>query len=194
MSTDQESPPAEEMWDRIRTSPTNKDAVIFREYLEEMIRRAGVQLTRKAKLFPGTEAVVESAWTSYFINHAPALNLNTGVGEANLAELLLRITVRHCNKWNSYYRVKKRAACVVPLETAEDYGKPDEAILLAELCEQLDAELSLRQKQIVEYLLQGSYTSAELSGIFKVSVTTIEREKGIIREKTSKLIHTATPH
>jgi hypothetical protein len=94
------------------------DVRIFYRYFEELKRLARSLLRRKARAFPGESAVAQSALLSLLADasfHQIPLTDVDEEGYPALWPLLLKYIERHCNKWNKYYRAKKRQGKEVPL-------------------------------------------------------------------------------
>jgi hypothetical protein len=87
------------------------DVRLFYDYLDEPKRYVRKYLGRMPRMFPGDSAVAESALFSLFCNATRAgLSLSEvdEEGYPALWPLLLLYIEQHCNKWNKYYRAKKR--------------------------------------------------------------------------------------
>src|SRR5262245_7614959 len=86
---------------------------IFYAYFEELKAEVRRHLRGKARTMPGSSAVVQSALLSMFCDLAFAQIPLSDVDEYGypmLWPLVLKYIERHCNKWNAYYRAKKRKA------------------------------------------------------------------------------------
>src|SRR6516164_3289076 len=115
---DIKAPPLHEMLRRDLSRLSDDDVRLFFAYFDELKQQVRKYLCGKARLFPGTSAVANSALFSLFCNATLAGLSLAEVDEEGypaLWPLLLLYIERHCNKWNKYYRAKKRNAVEVPL-------------------------------------------------------------------------------
>jgi hypothetical protein len=137
------------------------DVRLFYSYFAELKHLAQSLLRRKARAFPGESAVAHSALLSMLadvpVQQIP-LTDSDEEGYPALWPLLLRYVERHCNKWNKYYRAKKRQGKEVALGThgesqpavdPVDAGpSPSEEAEFAEAWEVLEQKLAPRQYQV----------------------------------------------
>ncbi len=173
------------------------DDAAAREVFERFARRL-VGLTRRhlddrlaAKVDP--EDVVQSAYKSFFVRHRDG-EFDIG-GWDGLWGLLTLITLRKCADRAAYHRAAKRNMAR-EVTTAGDTDStspmghlalardplPEEAVMLAEMVEELYGELhDADERTILELSLQG-YSAAE------ISETTGRAERSVrrLRERTRK--------
>jgi DNA-binding CsgD family transcriptional regulator len=160
------------------------DVRLFYAYFDELKAHVRRYLGYKARKFPGSSAVAQSALFSLFCDLALQQVCLSDVDEHGypaLWPLLLKYLERHCNKWKKYYQALKRRAVEVP-QAAIDPPDPrgDEGEVGAAL-EALYARLTLRQRRVAELTAEG-HTLAEVAAALGCSQSLVSLEKKIIRE------------
>lgn len=185
-----EVPPLDEMLRR-DLSRLNDDVRLFYAYFEELKQHVRRYLGRKARVFPGDSAVAESALLSLFCNATLAGLSLAAVDEEGypaLWPLLLLYIERHCNKWNKYYRAKKRQAVEVPLSAGgprpdpPDYRAPaDEEAAVGAALEGLYAQLTPRQRRVADLSVAGR-TLEQIAAELGCSESLVSLEKKAIRK------------
>jgi DNA-binding CsgD family transcriptional regulator len=184
-----EALPLHEMLRRDLSRVKDDDVRLFFDYFEELKLQVGKYLRGKARIFPGDSAVAESALFSLFCNATLAGLSLAEVDEEGypaLWPLLLLYIERHCNKWNKYYRAKKRQAIEVPLIADRaidppDYRAPndDEAAVGAAL-EALYVRLTPRQRCVADLTVAGK-TLEQIAQDLGCSESLVSLEKKAIR-------------
>jgi DNA-directed RNA polymerase specialized sigma24 family protein len=116
-------------------------------------------------------------------------------GYPALWPLLLKYIERHCNKWNKYYRAKKRQGKEVALGThgesqpavdpAAAGPSPAEEAEFAEAWEVLEQRLAPRQYQVATLAAQGR-TLEQIARELGCSETTVSNDKKAIRSVLEK--------
>jgi hypothetical protein len=176
----------------------NEDVRLFYSYFEELKGLARSLLRRKARAFPGESAVAHSALLSLLADvtfHQIPLTDVDEEGYPALWPLLLKYIERHCNKWNKYYRAKKRQGKEVALGThgesqpavdpADAGPSPAEEAEFAEAWEVLEQRLAPRQYQVATLAAQGR-TLEEIARALGCSETTVSNDKKAIRSVLEK--------
>ena len=142
---------------------------LFGRFAHQLIAVARHHIGAGLKHKVDPEDVVQSAYKSFFLRY-DAANLKA-VGWGSLWGLLTLITVRKCAERAAYHRAERRDAAreVAPAReanaAAEPFGReptPLEAVVMAELVEQLLAGLGEGERPVIELSLQG-YTTREIS-------------------------------
>jgi hypothetical protein len=135
------------------------DVRIFYTYFDELKAHVRKYLGSKAKVMPGSSAVAHSALLSLFcdlvIQDLPLSDVDEH-GYPMLWPLLLKYVERHCDKWNAYYRAKKRKATQTSLtvEPADQRAAGDDESAFAAACEELSARLSDEERVVLEARLR----------------------------------------
>jgi hypothetical protein len=169
------------------------DVRLFYSYFDELKHLARSLLRRKARAFPGESAVAHSALLSMLadvpVQQIPLTDTDEE-GYPALWPLLLKYIERHCNKWNKYYRAKKRQGKEVPLgapggwqpalEPAEPRPSPAEEAEFADAWDMLESKLKPRQREVATLAAQGR-TLEEIAQALKCSETTVSNDKKAIR-------------
>jgi hypothetical protein len=169
------------------------DVRLFYAYFDELKDHVRRYLHGKARQFPGTSHVAQSALFSLFCDvmlHKVPLQDVDEHGYPMLWPLLLKYIERHCEKWKKYYRAKKRCGAEVSLAPADadgpgldpaDHRAPagDEEVVGAALAE-LYQRLTPRQRQIADLSAQGR-TLAETAAALGCSQSLVSLEKKAIR-------------
>ena len=143
-------------------------------------------------------SVVLSVLSSLLENHLQAAMERDAEG---VWDLLARIAIRHCSKRNKRQeRQDERDHGIVPIgvgaegaqrESREGYQPEDPEfapeILVAykETLERLETALTARQRQVLQYVLQG-LTRTELPERVNVSQPTVDRDIKVIRDRLSE--------
>jgi hypothetical protein len=171
----------------------DEDVRLFYEYFEELKSHVRKHLSQKAKVLPGESAVAQSALLSLFCDATLARVPLTDIDEYGypaLWPLLLKYVERHCNKWNKYYRAKKRKGVEVSL-SSDDSSAPgidppdhrsaadDEEVVGATL-EALYAKLTPRQRRVADLTALG-HTLKEIATALDCSESLVSLEKKAIR-------------
>lgn len=194
-----DAPPIEEMIRGAFARADNDDVRLFYRYFEELKEQVRKYLGPKARKSPGESAVAHSALFSMLcdvtLQEVPLSDVDEH-GYPALWPLLLKYIERHCNKWNKYYRAKKRKAAVVPLAAGEaghtaveppDYrGSSDDEAMVGEALEALYARLTSRQRCVADLTAAGR-TLEEIAEELDCSESLVSMEKKAIR----KLLETA---
>ena len=191
---DIKAPPLHEMLRRDLSRLSDDDVRLFFAYFDELKQQVRKYLCGKARLFPGTSAVANSALFSLFCNATLA-----GLSLADLDEegypalwpLLLLCIERHCNKWNKYYRAKKRNAVEVPLtadnsaaatiDPADYRAGADEEAAVGSALEALYARLTPRQRRVADLTVAG-HTLEQIAQELGCSESLVSLEKKAIRK------------
>lgn len=181
-----------ELLQGIRDGQPDAQSQLFHQYVHRLIGLARHRLSERAQRKTGAEDVVQSALHSFFLHHTQELNLQ---GETGLWDKLLEVTLRHCGKWNKRFRARKRQAVEMPIhpggdgtaggvEPSDDEPPPEEAVILAELVENLLADMTDRQRQVFQLRLQGC-SVAEISTQMCVSEAIVYRTIEQLRSQVS---------
>jgi hypothetical protein len=131
------------------------DVRLFYDYFEELKSQVRRYLSGKARTLPGTSAVAQSALLSLFcdlaIQKVPLADVDEH-GYPMVWPLLLKYVERHCNKWNAYYRARKRqgAQTTLAADPADHRAAPGEEPEFVAACEGLYAQLSLEEQSVLE--------------------------------------------
>lgn len=131
------------------------DVRIFYAYVEELKREVRKLLRHKPAVAPGESAVAHSALLSLVcdlaVQQIPLSDVDE-YGYPMLWPLLLSYVERHCNKWNAYYRAKKRQGTEISMATDPlDYrASPDQEMGFDSACEALYAKLSAEERTVLE--------------------------------------------
>jgi hypothetical protein len=166
---------------------------VFYSYFEELKQLARSLLRRKARAVPGESAVAQSALLSMLadvsVSQMPLADVDEE-GYPALWPLLLKYMERHCNKWNKYYRAKKRQGTEVSLgapggsqpalDPAEPRPSPAEEAEFADVWDMLESKLKPRQREVATLAAQGR-TLEEIALALKCSETTVSNDKKAIR-------------
>jgi hypothetical protein len=172
----------------------DEDVRLFYSFFDELKRSAWSLLRRKARAFPGESAVAHSALLSVLadvsVGQIPLADTDEAGGLA-LWPLLLKYLERHCNKWNKYYRAKKRQGKEVSLggqgespaalDPADPGPSPAEEAEFADAWELLEKKLKPRQYQVATLAAQGR-TLEEIAQALGCSETTVSNDKKAIRQ------------
>jgi ECF sigma factor len=196
-----DAPPFDATLEQALAGLDNEGVRIFYAYFEDLKQQARRHLSRKARALPGDSAVAQSALVSLFCDLALTQVPLTDVDEHGypmLWPLLLKYLERHCDKWNKYYRAKKRKGIEVslaaspPTEDAPDiepadYRAPaDDESGFAEACEALSARLSNEERAVLEGRLKGE-TLEQIAARIRRSESTVSNRLNRI----STLLQTA---
>lgn len=177
----------------------DEDVRLFFDYFDELKRHVRKYLRRKARQFPGDSAVAQSAFFSLLCDVAPQKIPLADVDEYGypaLWPLLLKYIERHCEKWNKYYRAKKRKGVEVPLGGTDSGGpgidppderdSPGEEESLSAALETLNAKLTERQRRVAD-LSAAHRTLQEIASELQCSQSLVSQEKKKIRSLLSTL-------
>jgi RNA polymerase sigma factor (sigma-70 family) len=161
----------------------------FQQYFRRMAGLARKRLYQRARQQVGAEAIAQSTLLSVIANHAQEVDLDA---EDSLWNVLLRLTVKHCRKWNRRLTAQKRTGVEVPLAPSDDQA--DEGLepaadqpppeLLVELQDELDsllATLNEQQREIVALRGQG-LSVAQIAERVNLSQTMVYRILQKVRE------------
>jgi RNA polymerase sigma-70 factor (ECF subfamily) len=155
---------------RLRQGDDAAAASVFHHFAHRLIGLARGHLDSRVRPKVDPEDVLQSVFKSFFLRHAAGrFDLE---GWDGLWALLTVITVRKCGRVNRYFRSGGRDAETVatpagdasnPLwEALASDPSPAEAVMLAELVEQLLRDLPERDRDAVTLGLQG-YSAVEIS-------------------------------
>ena len=188
-----DAPSLDDMLRRVLGQVNDDDVRLFYEFFDELKAHVRRYLGYRARKFPGSSAVAQSALFSLFCDLALQQVCLSDVDEHGypaLWPLLLKYLERHCHKWNKYYRARKRKAREVSL-AAGGPGRPaidppdhrapagDEGEVGAAL-EALYAKLTPRQRRVAERTA-GGHTLAEVAAELGCSQSLVSLEKKTIR-------------
>jgi RNA polymerase sigma factor (sigma-70 family) len=156
-------PPFDRVLSQALVGLRDDDVTLFYDYFDELKRHVRRHLHRRARGQPGESAVAHSALVSLFCDvNVQSIPLNDvdEFGYPMLWPLLLKYVERHCEKWNGYYRARKRAGTVVSLGGGPspteggvdpaDYRDPEDGERFDTLLEQFYGRLSGQERQICE--------------------------------------------
>jgi DNA-binding CsgD family transcriptional regulator len=194
-----DAPPLDEMLRRALGRVDDADVRLFYRYFDELKGHVRRYLGRKARKSPGESAVAQSALLSLFCDvtlaQVPLADVDEH-GYPALWPLLLKYIERHCNKWNKYYRARKRKAAEVPLAAADSggpgidppdhRGPADDEEAVGAALEALHANLTPRQRRVAD-LTAGGRTLEEIAQELNCSQSLVSMEKKAIR----RLLETA---
>jgi DNA-binding CsgD family transcriptional regulator len=193
-----DAPPVEEMLRRA-LADVDDDVRLFFAYFEELKDHVRKYLGRKARQSPGESAVAQSALLSLFCDVAlqgiPLSDVDE-FGYPALWPLLLKYIERHCNKWNKYYRAKKRRGLEVSLAAGDSSRlgidppdhreQADEEAAVGAALETLYARLTPRQQSVADLTATG-HTLEAIARQLDCSESLVSLEKKTIR----RLLETA---
>jgi RNA polymerase sigma factor (sigma-70 family) len=188
-----DTPALEDMLRGALRAIDDEDVRLFLGYFDDLKRQARTLLRGKARTFPGDSAVAQSALLSLLadvsVQHIPLADVDEE-GRPAFWPLLLRYIERHCNKWNKYYRAKKRRGAELSLSTGTEsmpalepaaaQPTPDEEMALAEAWEALERKLTPRQQHVAALAAQGK-TLEEIAEMVGCSEATVSNDKRAIR-------------
>lgn len=190
-----------ELMARLRAGEKDAQTDAYNRYVQDVIRAARRHLRSKVRAKVGSDAVANSVLHSFFAHHtAEDIDLSD---EQNLWPLLLKITLRHCEKWNKRFRAAKRNTVEVSLVVGSqsagespndidlpDHGaSPEEAVMLADFIEHVLNHVSPLQQRIFELRREGQ-TIKQIADEVGMSQATINRN---LRE-IYKLLDEYKPH
>jgi RNA polymerase sigma factor (sigma-70 family) len=168
------------------------DVQIFYEYFDDLKRQARRQLQGRARLVPGDSAVAHSALLSLIADlaaHRVPLADVDEFGCPMLWPLLLKYIERHCNKWNKFYRAKKRTGATVSLEHGAhpasridpvDYRAAfDDEDRFEAACRAFYEQLTAEERRIVELRFQDKSLAEIAAAIGRAEATVSNRLKRI---------------
>ncbi len=135
----------------------------FRCYSSRLLQLAHDRLGRDIQGKISPEDVVQSAFKSFF-RRLQRFNFVAGSNDS-IWSLLSIITIRKCQKWNTFYRCEKRSikreqkqAERSELVSSQPISKepgPEDALVVAELLEWLFKEFAPRQQQMLLLRIDG---------------------------------------
>lgn len=169
------------------------DLRLFYAYFDELKQHVRRYLSGKARLCPGESHVAQSALFSLFCDVAvkdiPLQDVDE-YGYPMLWPLLLKYVERHCEKWQKYYRAKKRAGTEVRfagadpdrpgLDPADYRSQVDDEATVGQALTELYQKLSVRQRRIADLSAQGR-TLEEIARELGCSESLVSLEKKSIR-------------
>jgi hypothetical protein len=185
-----DAPPFDEALRDALAGLDNDGVRLFYGYFEELKREIRKHLGGKARAVPGSSAVAHSALLSLFcdlaVQQIPLSEVDE-YGYPMLWPLLLKYVERHCNKWNAYYRAKKRQGsegglAVDPPDHREAVG---EESAFVEACEALCARLSAEEQAVLEGRLRDE-TLDQIAARIGRSESTVSNRLARIRSLLEK--------
>jgi RNA polymerase sigma-70 factor (ECF subfamily) len=159
-----EDPSFEILLERLRKKEQEAATDLFQRFAQRLIALARTRLKRLPRQKEDPEDVVQSVFRSFFQRHSEGqLDLRSWDG---LWALLTLITLRKCGHRIEYFLAERRnVRREVDSPSSRDSWTswqgiardptPSEAIVLAETIERLLEGLDDRDRQIIEYRLQG---------------------------------------
>ena len=168
-----------ESFARVRAGEQGGDTLSLNRYVQRLVALAGRKL--HAKIKGEAEDVVQSAMLSFAARHKDEVDLQA---EDGLWDVLVEITLRHCDKWNK--RSARQRTGTVPLqpsrddadaalEPADDEPTPEEAAILAELLERLMRSCKTKShRDVLTRRLQGC-APLEISRELRLSERSVYR-------------------
>jgi RNA polymerase sigma-70 factor (ECF subfamily) len=173
---------------------------VFNRFASQLVVLARKRLNTRLRQKVDEEDVVQSVFKSFFVRHADGQftleNWNSLWG------LLIRITLRKCNRWSERFQAgggrdlgkevspAPATDSVAAWEAVARDPSPSEAAVLAETIEKLLEGFSDKEREIVTLRLAG-YTVPEISREVKSAQRTVERRLGhaltIIRERHERM-------
>jgi hypothetical protein len=188
-----ETPTIDDVLRRAFAGVDDDDVRLFYQYFDELKGQVRKYLGRKAQTMPGESAVAHSALFSLFCNATLArLSLSEvdEYGYPALWPLLLTYVERHCNKWNKYYRAKKRKGVEVSLSSDDSSGRgidppdhrsaADDEEMVGATLESLYGRLTPRQRRVADLTAIG-HTLEEIATALDCSESLVSKEKKAIR-------------
>jgi hypothetical protein len=154
-ATMSDTPPFEDTLRNALAGLDHEDVRLFYDYIEELKSQVRKYLSGKARTLPGTSAVAQSALLSLIcdlaIQKIPLADVDEH-GYPMVWPLLLKYVERHCNKWNAYYRARKRQGTQTALaaEPADYRAAPGEEAAFVAACEELYGQLSPEERAVLE--------------------------------------------
>lgn len=178
--------------DRLSAGDPDAETLVVRRFTVQLVALARRQLAQRIQQKLAPEDVVQSAFKSFFKRlRNGQFDLGSDDG---LWSLLVLITVRKCSARRSHFLTARRdvrretslsaaldrdvAACI-PVDRGP---RPEEALALVELVQQLLHDLSDAERQIVDLRLQG-YGIDEICEMLGRSDRTVRRVMSRVRRR-----------
>ena len=182
--------------ERLLTGDTATETLVVHRFAIQLVALARRHLAHRIQQKSSPEDVVQSTFRSFFKRlRRGQFDFESWDG---LWSLLVLITVRKCAGRREHFLAARRdVRREVPLSTAFGDGdlqrmllsrgpRPDEAVVLTELVEQLLCDLSESEQQIVRLRLEG-YSIAEISHVLDRADRTVRRVLARIRRRALRL-------
>lgn len=170
-------------------------AAIFNRFASQLITVARGRLSDRLRQKVDPEDVVQSVFKSFFVRQADGQftleNWNSMWG------LLVRITMRKCNRWSERFNADRRSLAneTSPVETSDSRAgweavsrepSPSEAMVLAETIDKLLDGLEAGEREMVALRLQG-HTVPEISDKVQRSQRSVERILERVRKRLERM-------
>jgi DNA-binding CsgD family transcriptional regulator len=197
---------------RLRRGDDDAHTAVWVRYWQKVIGKTCTKLKWRVKEVYEPGNVAASVMSSFFQHHTED-DIDVQA-EDGIWDLLIEVTLRHCEKWNKRFRAKKRkregSLLPIGVERAGTDGKPDagfdpdddevrpdlidEADYLAHLLHKLNTRLNDRGRQVVALHLSG-LTNADVGQSIGISKTRVDQlfvqiKKMVNEEMTSPLSET----
>ena len=184
--------------DRLRAGDADAETLVVRRFTVQLVTLARRHLAQRIRQKTGPEDAVQSAFRSFFKRvRRGQFDLDSWDG---LWSLLALITVRKCSARREHFQAARRdVRREVRLSNDDDphtqhvalsrAPRPDEALALAELIEQLLNDLSDSEQQVVHLRLQG-YGINEICQMLSRADRTVRRILDRVRRRASRLTDT----
>ena len=181
--------------ERLRTGDTATETLVVHRFAIQLVALARRHLAQRIQQKSSPEDVVQSTFRSFFKRlRRGQFDFESWDG---LWSLLVLITVRKCAGRREHFLAARRdVRREVPLSTAFGDGdlqrvlsrgpRPDEAVVLTELVEQLLCDLSESEQQIVRLRLEG-YSIAEITSVLDRADRTVRRVLARVRRRALRL-------
>ena len=181
--------------ERLRTGDTATETLVVHRFAIQLVALARRHLAQRIQQKSSPEDVVQSTFRSFFKRlRRGQFDFESWDG---LWSLLVLITVRKCAGRREHFLADRRdVRREVPLSTAFGDGdlqrvlsrgpRPDEAVVLTELVEQLLCDLSESEQQIVRLRLEG-YSIAEITSVLDRADRTVRRVLARVRRRALRL-------
>jgi RNA polymerase sigma-70 factor (ECF subfamily) len=177
---------------RLETGDPQAAAEVFHRFARRLIGLARGRLDARIQRKIDAEDVVQSVFKSFFRRQADeGFELESW---DSLWSLLVVMTVRKCGHKVQLLRAARRdvrreaaadgasATSTWQFEAASDEPRPDEAVALAELLEQVMTELTERERDMLSLRLQG-YSTEEIAQSVGRTERTVQRLLQSIRAR-----------
>jgi RNA polymerase sigma-70 factor (ECF subfamily) len=180
---------------RLCTGDADAETLVVRRFTVQLVALARRHLAGRIRQKTSPEDAVQSAFKSFFKRlHRGQFDLDSWDG---LWSLLVVITVRKCAARRAYYLAARRdVRRETPLATSGDPDtqcvalsrapRPEEALALTELIEQLLRDLGDGEQQIVHLRLQG-YSISEICHTLGRADRTVRRVLARLRHRALQM-------
>ena len=184
---------------RLRSGEDAAAREVFERFASRLIALTRRQFNQLLARKVDPEDVVQSAFKSFFIRQR-AGKLEVG-DNGGLWNLLAVITLRKCADRAEFFRADRRDAAREAtgstsgdrpdpvLTTLDREPRPEEAVMLAEMVENLFRDVSAHERPILELSLQG-YTAPEISAQLGRAERSVRRLRERIRKRLERLQET----